>query len=173
MKYNFDDYKVQGIKYNYYFVCKRKLWLFSKGISMEEGNDRVEQGKIVHEYSYKNKEESKEKLIDGLIKIDILEKDEVREVKISSKMNFSDKMQLLYYLYYLKQFGIIRKGTLNYVKERRIEYVELTKEDEKEIENNLVKIKEILDMKYPPKVEKLIYCKKCSYYEYCYVKEID
>lgn len=173
MEYDFEDYKVQGTKFNYYYVCKRKLWLFSKGISMEESNERVQQGKIVHEYSYKNKETKKEKLIDSMIKVDILEKDTVREVKLTSKMMSTDRMQLLYYLYYLKQLGIEKKGTLNYVKEKRIEEVVLTKEDEEEIEKVLIDIKKVLELEYPPKIEKKPYCKKCSYYEYCYVKEIE
>ncbi|MGO0807463.1 Dna2/Cas4 domain-containing protein [Clostridioides difficile] len=32
---------------NYYYVCKRKLWLFSKGITMEQNSSRVLSGKIV------------------------------------------------------------------------------------------------------------------------------
>ena len=70
MEFNFDDFKVQGTKFNYYYICKRKLWLFSKGICMESDNDRVQQGRITHEDSYKIKEVNKEKLIDGIIKID-------------------------------------------------------------------------------------------------------
>lgn len=44
--------KIQGVKINYYYICKRKLWLFSKGITMEQHNDRVITGKLVHESSY-------------------------------------------------------------------------------------------------------------------------
>lgn len=172
MEFNFEEFKVQGTKFNYYYICKRKLWLFSKGIAMEEANDRVQQGKITHEHSYKIKEGNKEKLIDGLIKIDILEKENIREVKLTSKMQESDRMQLLYYLYYLKQIGIIRRGTLNYVKEKKVEQVILTKEDENKIEKALEGIKKTLALARPPKVEKLPYCKKCAYYEYCYIKEV-
>ena len=138
MEFNFEDFKVQGTKFNYYYICKRKLWLFSKGICMEESNDRVQQGKITHENSYKSKESNKEKLIDGLIRIDILEKENIGEVKLTSKMQSSDRMQLLYYLYYLKQLGINKTGTLNYVKEKKVDHVDLTPKDEKEIENTLV-----------------------------------
>ena len=155
---------------DYYFICRRKLWLFDKGISMEEGNDRVIEGKVVHEESYK-KAKTKEQLIDNLIKLDIIDSNYVKEVKISSRMKKADKMQLLYYLYYLKQIGIERKGTLNYVKEKTVEEVELTKDYEGLIEKTLTEINEFLQEKYPPKVEKLPYCKKCSYYEYCYIKE--
>lgn len=172
MEFNFEEFKVQGTKFNYYYICKRKLWLFSKGIAMEESNDRVQQGKITHEHSYKIKEGNKEKLIDGLIKIDILEKENVREVKLTSKMEESDRMQLLYYLYYLKQIGIHRSGTLNYVKERKVEQVNLTEEDENEIERALEGIKKTLALAIPPRVEKLPYCKKCAYYEYCYIREV-
>ena len=152
MNLNFDDLKVQGIKFNYYFICKRKLWLFSNGISMEDQSDRVLQGSTIHEYSYKNKNDKKEKLIDNMIKIDIIDKDKISEVKISSKMEKSDRMQLLYYLYYLDKSGIKKKGTLNYVKERKVREVNLS---------------------YPPKIINLPYCKKCAYYEYCYIKEVD
>lgn len=170
MSINFDDLKVQGIKFNYYFICKRKSWLFDKGICMEENSDRVLHGKIVHENSY-NKFPSKEKLIDDMIKIDVLEDDNIKEVKISSKMKKSDRMQLLYYLYYLKQLGINKTGTLNYVKEKKVEKVYLTKDDEIEIEKILLEIKRLLLEKKPPKIVKLPYCKKCAYYEFCYIKE--
>lgn len=172
MEFKFDQLKVQGTKFNYYFICKRKLWLFSKGISMENQNDRVLQGTVVHESSYKNKENKKEKLIDNMIKIDIMDKEKISEVKITSKMKESDKMQLLYYLYYLRNMGIERKGTLNYVKERKVEEIELTDEDIKHIESTLIDINYILNLEYPPKVKKYPYCKKCAYYEYCYVKEV-
>lgn len=172
MEFNLQDYKTQGIKLNYYYVCKRKLWLFDKGISMENTSDRVLQGKIVHENSY-SREKNKEVLIDDIIRLDIFNKDYVKEVKISSKMKKSDKMQLLYYLFYLKNLGINKKGTINYVKEKRIEEVELNSENEQEIKGALVNIKNILKIDKPPKVKKLPYCSKCSYYEFCFVKEVD
>lgn len=172
MDFELEQYKTQGIKVNYYYVCKRKLWLFDKGISMESNSDRVLQGKVVHENSYQ-RASHKEVLIDDLIKVDIMDKDYVKEVKISSKMEKSDKMQLLYYLYYLKEKGINKKGTINYVKEKRVEEIELTVEDEIEIKNTLKDIRELLAYQKPPKVVKLPYCTKCAYYEYCYVKEIE
>lgn len=172
MSIDIENLKISGIKMDYYFICKRKLWLFDKGISMESDNDRVIQGKVVHEESYK-KQKSKEVLIDNLIRLDIIDKNYVKEVKISSTMKKADKMQLLYYLYYLKSIGINRKGTLNYVKEKLVEEVELTKEDEMLIEEVLKEIDMLCKQKYPPKIENYPYCKKCAYYEYCYVQEDD
>ncbi len=170
MSIDLEQLNIQGVKINYYFVCKRKLWLFSKGITMEQNSDRVMTGKLVHENSYKRKKH-KELLIDNLLKLDILDDTYIREVKISSKMEKADKMQLYYYLYYLKKLGINKKGMLNYVKERRQEEIELTEEIEKEVEKVILDIVEINKNLKPPKLEKLPYCTKCAYYEFCYVKE--
>ncbi|NLM33858.1 MAG: Dna2/Cas4 domain-containing protein, partial [Clostridiales bacterium] len=82
MEFEFDKLKTQGVKINYYYVCKRKLWLFSKGITMEDNSDRVMSGKLVHENSY-SKEKNKEVSIDDMLKIDIMDKGYIREVKIS------------------------------------------------------------------------------------------
>ena len=172
MDFDLEKYKVQGVKVNYYYVCKRKLWLFSKGITMEDASDRVLSGKLVHEDSYERKK-NKEIMIDDILKLDIIEKDYVREVKISSNLTLPGKMQLYYYLFYLKQMGIDKKGSINYVKEKKVDVIELTEDKEKEIINTLQDIKRITNMEVSPKVVKLPYCKKCAYYQFCYVKEDD
>jgi len=170
MSIDLEQLNIQGVKINYYFVCKRKLWLFSKGITMEQNSDRVITGKLVHENSYKRKKH-KELLIDNLLKLDIVDDTYVREVKISSKMEKADKMQLYYYIYYLRKLGINKKGMLNYVKEKRQEEIELTPEIEKEVEKVILDIVKINKNKKPPTIEKLPYCTKCAYYEFCFVKE--
>lgn len=172
MEFEFDKLKTQGVKINYYYVCKRKLWLFSKGITMEDNSDRVMNGKLVHVNSY-SKEKNKEVSIDDMLKIDIMDKGYIREVKISSKMEEADKMQLLYYLFYLKQMGIRKKGMLNYVKEKKREEVELTEEIEVKIKETLVDIKRIEEENSPPKLKRLPYCAKCSYFNLCFAGEVE
>jgi len=170
MDFDLQNFKVQGIKMNYFFICKRKLWFFSRGITMEKESDRVLQGSIIHENSYQ-KFEDKEILIDDILKINILEDDFIGEVKISSKMIEADKMQILYYLYYLKQLGIEKDGILFYVKEKKKEYLTLTDSLSKQIEQALIEIKKIISMDKPPNVQDLPYCKKCAYYELCFSGE--
>lgn len=171
MSIDLDILKVQGVKINYYYVCKRKLWLFSKGITMESNNDRVMSGKIVHERSYP-RVKNKESLVDDILKLDMITSEYVREVKISSKMKKADEMQLYYYLYYLKKkMNIDKKGLINYVTEKKQEEVVLTSDVEGEIEEALVNINSICENKYPPTLQKLPYCTKCAYYEFCFVKE--
>lgn len=170
MSIDLEVLKVQGVKINYYYICKRKLWLFSKGITMEHTSDRVMSGKIIHENSY-NRSKNKEVLIDDIVKLDIIEGDYVREVKISSKMKKADEMQLYYYLYYLKKLGINKKGSINYVKEKKVDEIVLTEDKINEIEETLVDINKINNSVTPPVVKQLSCCKKCSYYEFCFARE--
>lgn len=46
----------RGTQVAYAVVCLRKLWLFSKGIVLEQTSDRVALGKFLDETSFKGKE---------------------------------------------------------------------------------------------------------------------
>lgn len=156
-----------GTQINYFFICKRKLWLFTNQMEMEHSSDLVSLGKLLHESTYKRK--TKEIQI-GSIKIDFLEKGcEVHEVKKSKKAEEAHKWQMLYYLYYLKKHGIENlKGFINYPLTRQVVEIELTPEKEAEVEKMLEEVREILSSKDPPKAVKIPYCKRCSYYEFCW-----
>jgi len=134
---------------------------------MEDKSEKVLLGALLHEISYK-KDKPKEVLIDNLISIDILDSFNIREVKYSDKMEKADRMQILYYLYYLKKLGINKKGIINYPKQRKRKFIELKPEDEKEIEKILIEIDKILKQEKPPPVINEPYCKKCAYFEFCY-----
>ncbi|AXM89702.1 CRISPR-associated protein Cas4 [Anoxybacillus ayderensis] len=163
---------VSGVQMQYYKVCKRKLWLFSKGIAMENEHERVIEGKILHERAYPRLED-REILVDDIFKLDALDKEYVRETKISSKMPEADRFQMLYYLYELKKRGITKKGLISYTKERKTEEVELTEKDESAIEKAIKEIYVILQSPSPPRLKKLPYCTKCAYYEFCFALEGD
>jgi CRISPR-associated exonuclease Cas4 len=163
---------VRGIEMHYYKVCKRKLWLFSKGITMEKQNDRVLEGAVLHERSYPRLEK-REILVDDTFKIDALDGEYVREVKISSKMEAADRLQMLYYLYQLKQRGINKKGLLSYTTERKTVEVELTKSGEQEVHKALAEVMKLTASERPPALKKLPYCTKCAYYEFCFTMERD
>lgn len=166
---NLNELKATGLQVQYYFVCKRKLWLYSHQIQFEQDSDKVLQGKVLHEQSY-NRTQTKEVVIDNLIKIDLFE-DYVGEVKSSSKMQEADRMQLLYYLFVLKNAGIKKVGKLHYPKEKRIEEVYLTDYEEKKIHQLLIDIEKINKEDTPPRLKKLPYCTKCAYFSFCWVGE--
>ncbi|MBI5253816.1 MAG: CRISPR-associated protein Cas4 [Euryarchaeota archaeon] len=155
-----------GTQVNYYFICKKKLWLFSHNLEMEHSSDLVLLGKLLHEGSYARK--FREIMIEN-IKIDFVEKGcEIHEVKKSRRIEKAHVYQLLYYLYYLKKFEIPARGIINYPLLRKTVEVELTEEKEREMEEILSEIGQILSQGNPPSVEKKSYCKKCSYYELCW-----
>jgi CRISPR-associated exonuclease Cas4 len=166
-EFDFQSLKTTGIKVNYLYVCERKLWLFDRGIQMESRSDKVLMGKLLNESAYP-REENKEVLIDNLINIDIVGDDEIREIKYSNRMHHADRIQILYYLYYLKQLGIEKRGIINYAKMRKREEIVLTPKAEREVEKALIRIQEVLKMDKPPMLLKKPYCTKCAYYEFCW-----
>jgi CRISPR-associated exonuclease Cas4 len=97
-----------------------------------------------------------------------LNDESIREVKYSDKLKEADRIQVLYYLYFLKQLGIIKKGIINYPKMKKREEVVLTLEAEKEVESALIRIREILSRPNPPKLVRKPYCTKCSYFQFCW-----
>jgi len=163
---------VGGVDLAYYIVCKRKLWLYKKGIGMESESDRVLEGAILHETSYPRLNK-KEILIDGAFKIDAIDGEYVREIKLSSKMQESDKMQMLFYLYQLFLRGMKKKGLISYTKEKKTVEVLLTEENKRNIQRAIAGAYQIIDRGTPPPLKKLRYCKSCAYYPFCFSREDD
>ena len=165
---NFNPARITGTKINYYFICQRKLWLFSRDISMKQTSGAVAIGKLIHEQSYERA--NKELMIDETIKIDFVGKDKViHEVKKAKSMEKAHRYQMYYYLYYLKNKGVENlTGCLHYPKLKKKEDVFLDAETEAKLEEVLIDIRRIDDQaKPPPKINKK-FCKKCSYFELCY-----
>lgn len=154
---------------NYYFICKRKLWYFSKDINMEHNSELVEIGKLLDENSYDR--EKKSILIDEMINIDFLKDWKViHEVKKTRKLDEAGKWQLKYYIWVLRNKGVdIEKGILDYPLLRRREEVFLNKNEEKEIVELVKEVENIVNMNLPPGVINKVFCKKCAYYELCYI----
>jgi CRISPR-associated exonuclease Cas4 len=161
--------EISGMMFYYYFVCKRKLWFFTNEIQMESENEDVIIGKLIDENSYSR--ELKHVLIDNTVNIDFIKEWKIlHEVKKQKSVEEAGIWQLKYYIYFLRKRGInIEKGILDYPKLKKREEIFLTEEDEKRIEEILLEIREIVNLKLPPKLEKLKICKKCAYFEYCYI----
>ncbi len=161
--------KVTGVMVYYYFICKRKLWYFSYDLNMEFNSELVGIGKLIDENSYGR--ERKNILIDESINIDFLKDWKVlHEVKKSRKLDECSKWQLKYYIWVLRSKGVnIEKGILDYPLLRKREEIILTIEEEEELMGVLSDIEDILNMPLPPETINKPYCKKCSYYELCYI----
>lgn len=166
--------QITGTHFNYYLVCRRKLWLFANGINMEHTSDLVYEGKLLHESSYPQRSEKYTEVeIDG-IKIDFFDAKNkvVHEVKKSDKVKIAHEWQVKYYIYILEKAGIEGvTGILEYPKLRKTNEVIFSNRDREEIESFLIEIKSVITGENCPERELLSICKKCSYYDFCYSGE--
>ena len=158
---------INGTLIWYYYICPREVWLIGHGIEADQESDFLVLGRHIHEIFYKNRK--KELVIDNIIEIDILpSKKVIGEIKKSSKFLESARMQIAFYLYFMKQKGVEMEGELLIPEERKKEKVVLTPEVEKKLEKAVKEIKKILKLEKPPKANKIQYCRACAYRELCW-----
>ncbi|MCG3257647.1 MAG: CRISPR-associated protein Cas4 [Candidatus Heimdallarchaeota archaeon] len=164
--------KITGLLISYYFICKRKMWLFSHKISFELEHQNVQIGKQLHKNRYKR--QKKDITIFDTINIDFIKKGEqivLHEIKKSKKMEKAHKYQMYFYLDFLLKHGVEAKGEINYpILNQRIS-LKLTDEIRLELEEIYQGIRETVSGDLPRKRKKS-YCKKCAYYEFCFCDEI-
>ena len=163
------DKDITGLMVYYYEVCKRKLWYFVNEIQLERNNSNVILGKLLEENTYTRDE--KKINIDGVINIDFIRSKKVlHEIKKSNSIEPASLLQVQYYLYYLEKKGLIGlKGILDYPLLKQTVEVNLTDEDRENLDNIIIGIKEILRKESPPALEKKGICKKCAYFDLCFV----
>ena len=163
------DKDITGLMVYYYEVCKRKLWYFTNDIQLEENNSNVILGKLLEENSYTRDE--KKINIDGVINIDFIRSKKIlHEIKKSNSIEPASILQIQYYLYYLEKKGLVGlKGILDYPLLKQTVEVNLSDSDRENLENIIIGIKEILRKESPPTLEKKNICKKCAYFDLCFV----
>lgn len=162
---------LNGTLVNYYLHCKRQCWLHGNRVNLEDNSENVKVGKALHEI--KAQQSPQTELAIENIKVDKLTKDYLVEIKKSDADIDAVTWQVLYYLKVLKSKGIEKKGKIEFIEknktENKIVYVEYTEEAEKILEEMEKDILKLLQGELPEKKAKLGTCKKCAYYEYCYI----
>jgi len=163
--------QITGTIINYYFHCLTQCWLHANRINLEDNSEDVRIGRILHEIN-EEKGKKTEISIDN-IKIDKITRDYLVEVKKSDSDPEAVKWQVLLYLYKLKQKGVMKKGKIEYIEKKRqskkVEYIELDEVNEKELLSVLSQIEELINTPIPPKPIYENHCKRCAYYEYCFI----
>lgn len=162
---------ITGTQINYSLVCSTKLWLFSHNVTMESSSDLVGMGRFIHETSYSRERKN---VIIGRIGIDFVKKGDqitIHEVKKSRKFEEAHRYQVYYYIYYLQVvLGIPNvDGMLDYPEIRKREHLTLTGDIRAELERILREIEGTVQLRHPPPPVKAAHCKKCAYYELCWV----
>lgn len=160
---------ITGTMVYYYFICKRRLWYFANKINTAQNSELVQIGKIIDETTYKR--EKKEILIDNTIKIDFISNGTVlHEVKKSKSIEEAEIWQLKYYMFYLERKGIKNiKAEIDFPLLRETKKIILEDEDREVLKNVVISIENIVEQDKPPKVIDSKICKKCSYFDLCYV----
>jgi len=142
----------------------------SHELNPNQDDSFLEIGRLFHDESYRRE---KKEIIAANMKIDLIKKTKgqivIGEIKKSSRFIKSARMQLSFYLYRLKQKGILVTGELLIPKERKIIPVELTADIEDELKRIFCNIKEIIAQEKPAKPVKNRYCSNCAYREFCWV----
>ena len=164
---------MMGLFINYYLHCKRQLWFFSHNIAMEHTSEDVNIGTMISKTTYERQphEIHISNLEDDIV-LDFFDKKRkvIHEVKKTKKMEELHIWQLKYYIYCLENLGLTGvTGELDYPKQKKLIKIVLNDEDKNKIKSFQDDIEKIINMSKPPEVINLPFCKKCSYYELCYV----
>lgn len=161
-----------GTHIAYLHLCHRKLWLFAHSIQMEHTSELVAEGKLIGETTYQHRAGRWQEIqIEG-IKIDHYDAVQhiVREVKKSNKKEEAHIAQVKYYLYVLRRNGIaVTKGILEYPKLRITEEVTLPPEETDQVAHWEQEVEVIVNQDICPPVIHKPMCKKCAYYDFCYI----
>ena len=160
---------ITGVMVYYYFICERKLWYFINEINMEQNSELVSIGKILDETSYTR--ENKNILIDNTINIDFIKNGAVlHEVKKTKAIEEAGIWQVKYYMYYLEKKGIEKiTAKIDFPLLRDTKEIILELRDRQVLENVIKNIEDIAQNDKPPKLMEQRICKRCAYYDLCYV----
>lgn len=175
--------RLTGTHLNYLLVCHRKLWLFAHGISMERENDDVQIGRQIGAQAYGRQE--KEINLEDTAVLDWVEHKPgddgaliVHEIKKSKAMSEAHRLQMLFYLDFLKSKGVPARGLIDYPEIKARETVELDAEGEEMLSQARLDAAAIIASEtVPPRLDaispkKVAFCLKCAYCDFCYCDEL-
>lgn len=162
------EIRITGLMVQYYHVCSRELWFMSRGIDIDREAENIQRGTHIDETSYRSKRKSY--IIDDRIQLDVLDSGAIMEVKASSKLEKPARMQLLFYLWYLREIhGITKEGILAYPAERSRDRIKLDESSVKTIEATIRGILEVVSKDSPPELDQKPVCEACLYQEFCWM----
>jgi len=162
--------KINGTLINYFIHCKRQCWLSAYRLNMEENSEEVRIGRLLHKLKLEGKANTEISI--GSIKIDKITDEYLVEVKKSDADIDAVFWQVMYYLKILREKGIDKEGKIEFFEkkkqDKKIIYVNY-EENKERLEEIIKELKDLLDEKNPPEAFLEKKCKKCAYYEYCFI----
>lgn len=166
-----NNFKVSGISVQYFTICKRELWFYQRGVDIDKQNVHIVRGTDIDNNSYNNiKSDAERQIINNEIAPDILQDGRIIEVKPSKKLEKASENQLYYYLWYFKNIlDDKRSGVMAYPNQRQRNNIQLSKENEKQIEEIIDGIYDIYCKDEPPEFKEKPYCDSCAYKDFCQI----
>lgn len=164
--------KITGTIINYYFHCKRQCYLFANRLNLEDNSEDVRIGRVLHEIRAKDNKDSEIKYEN--IVLDKVSSNYIEEYKKSDADTEAARMQLIFYLKQLQDKGIIKDGKLIYDEKnkktgRKTEIIKLDDNNIKQLNECIESIEQLVKQGKVPELEKDKKCKRCAYYDYCYL----
>jgi len=160
---------VTGTLVWYYAICPREAWLMAHEMEPEKEFELLAEGRLNQEAHYKRA--TKELSLPGM-RLDQVRRENgrliVSEVKKSSRFLPATRLQLGYYLWRLHKEEIEASGEILVPEERMREVVELTPALRTEVERTVATIEALVQELTPPPAEKIPFCKRCAYAEFCW-----
>ena len=161
--------EVTGTLVWYYAICPREAWLMAHEIEPERDFELLAEGRLNQEAHYKRA--TKELALPGM-RLDQVRREGgkliVSEVKKSSRFLPATRMQLGYYLWRLAEEGMEASGEILVPEERKREMMDLTPQLREEVEQMVANIERLVREPAPPPAERIPFCKKCAYAEFCW-----
>ena len=163
---------ITGTIINYYFHCKRQCYLFANRINLEDNSEDVRIGRVLHEIRAKDNKDAEIKYEN--IVLDKVSSKYIEEYKKSDADTKAARMQLIFYLKQLQDKGITKEGKLIYNEKnkkdgKKTEIIELDDSNINKLNKCIEDIEQLVNQEKVPDVEKDKKCKRCAYYDYCYL----
>ena len=167
--------RITGTLIWYAMICEREVWLMAHEIEPDRDDARLEWGRFLSEITYP-RSRTREISLPGM-KLDLVERDGPRlvvgEVKTSSRFVDAARMQVLYYLWRLREMGVEAEGELRFPEERRRLTVRLDAEGEEALRQVMTRVQAILAQPTPPPPTRIRYCRTCAYREFCWSDDVE
>lgn len=171
-----EEHAVRGYELNAFAICPRKCWFLQRQMMMEPHSPYVELGRLIHQETLSQPPRREtaftEVPIEGFARLDKLAGELVYEIKRSPRKAEAHRLQLLYYLYLLRERGLNLKGVLYYPEQNRREIVELDEAGLQTLQRALDALMQLREQPLPPQVPKpMSICRTCAYQELCWCEE--
>lgn len=168
---------------NYYTICHRKLWLFANAIQMEHTLDTVYDGKLLHDSSYPQRAKKHGEMeltstkngitLSGKVDFYDYKQKVIHETKRGKTIEQAHALQVKFYIWLFELNGIHGvTGRIEYPKLRKTSDIALSRADVVFLEETINGINNLLHQKKCPSTINSKICKKCSYYQLCYIDEV-